>query len=166
MGDNALAHFDRDVIAPTARLDTVVLMMGINDIGWPGTPAGADARPRRRADDIIGGYKQLIDRAHMAGLRIIAATLTPFEDTFKGMPFEGYYNEDKEKKREAVNDFIRSRRLRRRHRLRRRDARSRAIPSTSRRNSTPAITCIPRRRLQGDGGGGRPQASNRQLNAA
>ncbi len=106
MGANALSHFDRDVIAqPHAK--TVVLMMGINDIGWPGSPlAPTQAAPS--ADDIIAGYQQLIDRAHLNGLRIIAATLTPFEDTFKGAPLEGYYSEDKEKKREAVNAFIRS----------------------------------------------------------
>jgi lysophospholipase L1-like esterase len=106
MGTNALAHFDRDVVAqPHAA--TVVLMMGINDIGWPGSPL-APLQPAPSADDVIAGYKQLIERAHMAGLRIVAATLTPFEDTFKGAPFEGYYNEDKEKKREAINAFIRS----------------------------------------------------------
>ena len=36
------------------------------------------------ADDIIDGYKQLIARAHVHGMRIIVATLTPFEDAFKG----------------------------------------------------------------------------------
>ena len=41
-------------------------------------------------------------------MRIIGATLTPFEDTFKGGPIEGYYNTDKEQKREAVNQWIRS----------------------------------------------------------
>ncbi len=46
------------------------------------------------ADDIIDGYKQLIARAHVHGMRIIVATLTPFEDAFKGMQFEDYYNAD------------------------------------------------------------------------
>ncbi len=66
MGDNALAHFDRDVIAQP-HASTVVLMMGINDIGWPGSQL-APLQPAPSADDVIGGYKQLIDRAHMAGL--------------------------------------------------------------------------------------------------
>ena len=35
MGDNALARFDHDVIAQP-HASTVILMMGINDIGWPG----------------------------------------------------------------------------------------------------------------------------------
>jgi lysophospholipase L1-like esterase len=41
-------------------------------------------------------------------MRIIGATLTPFEDTFKGTPIEGYYNTDKEQKRQAVNEWIRN----------------------------------------------------------
>ena len=36
MGDNALARFDRDVLRHP-HADTVILMMGINDIGWPDT---------------------------------------------------------------------------------------------------------------------------------
>ena len=34
----------------------------------------------------------------------IGATLTPFEDTFHGNPLYGYYDEVKEKKRQAVNE--------------------------------------------------------------
>ena len=41
-------------------------------------------------------------------MRIIGATLTPFEDTFHGNPLYGYYNEDKETKRQAVNQWIRN----------------------------------------------------------
>ena len=41
-------------------------------------------------------------------MRIIGATLTPFEDTFHGNPLFGYYNEAKEAKRQAVNDWIRT----------------------------------------------------------
>jgi lysophospholipase L1-like esterase len=106
MGVNALARFDRDVLSHP-HADTVVLMMGINDIGWPNTIlAPHEIAPS--ADDIIDGYKQLIARAHLHGMRIIGATLTPFEDTFKGKPLEGYYNADKEQKRQAVNRWIRS----------------------------------------------------------
>ena len=35
MGGNALARFHHDVIAQP-HASTVILMMGINDIGWPG----------------------------------------------------------------------------------------------------------------------------------
>jgi lysophospholipase L1-like esterase len=40
-------------------------------------------------------------------MRIIGATLTPFEDTFQGSPLEGYYNPIKEQRRVAVNKWIR-----------------------------------------------------------
>ena len=106
MGVNALAAFDTEILSqPHVR--TVVLMMGINDIGWPGTPL-APHEPAPSAQDVIAGYKQLIARAHLHGLRIIGATLTPFDDAFKGLPFEGYFTEAKEAKRQAVNEFIRS----------------------------------------------------------
>jgi lysophospholipase L1-like esterase len=106
MGANALARFGRDVLSHP-RADTVILMMGINDIGWPDMALAPHERAPS-ADEIIEGYKQLIDRAHLHGMRIIGATLTPFEDTFQGKPFEGYYNPDKEKKRQAVNQWIRT----------------------------------------------------------
>jgi lysophospholipase L1-like esterase len=106
MGVNALARFDRDVLSEP-HADVVTLMMGINDIGWPGCAlAPRDAEPT--AEQIIVGYKQLIARAHAHGLRIVGVTLTPFEDAFKGTPFEGYYSPDKEKVRVAVNDWIRN----------------------------------------------------------
>lgn len=106
MGTNALARFERDVLSQPYA-DTVILMMGINDIGWPGCGL-APNDPEPTADDIITGYKQLITRAHADGMRIIGATLTPFGDAFKGGPFDGYYTPEKEKIRLAVNDFIRS----------------------------------------------------------
>jgi lysophospholipase L1-like esterase len=107
MGDNALARFERDVLShPYA--DTVVLMMGINDIGWPGTLLVPKGEPAPSADDIIAGYRQLIDRAHAHDMRVLGATLTPFEDTFRGNPLYGYYNEQKETKRQVVNQWIRA----------------------------------------------------------
>ncbi|MER8579598.1 SGNH/GDSL hydrolase family protein [Mesorhizobium sp. M1423] len=107
MGVNALARFDSDVLSHP-QVSTVVLMMGINDIGWPGENAITPDDKEPTAEDIITGYKQLIARAHAHGMRIVAATLTPFADTFKGLPTEGYYTPEKEKIRVAVNEWIRS----------------------------------------------------------
>ena len=107
MGDNALARSARDVLSHP-HADTVVLMMGINDIGWPGTILVPEGEPAPTADDIIAGYRQLIARAHANDMRIIGATLTPFEDTFAGHPLFGYYDEAKEAKRRAVNEWIRT----------------------------------------------------------
>jgi lysophospholipase L1-like esterase len=104
MGSNALARFDRDVLRHR-HADTVILMMGINDVGWPDSVL--ESGPAPTADDVIAGYQQLVERAHLQGFRILGATITPFADTFAGTPMEGYYNADKEAKRQALNKWIR-----------------------------------------------------------
>jgi lysophospholipase L1-like esterase len=48
--------------------------------------------------------KQMIERAHEKGLKIFGATLTPFE----GTPFKGYFTPEKEAKRKAINEWIRT----------------------------------------------------------
>jgi lysophospholipase L1-like esterase len=107
MGVNALARLNADVLSQP-RASTVVFMMGINDIGWPGEKSITPRDREPTADDILVGYRQIIDRVHAAGLRILGATLTPFTDTNKGTPTEGYYTPEKEKIRQAVNQWIRT----------------------------------------------------------
>jgi lysophospholipase L1-like esterase len=105
MGENALARFDRDVLMQPG-VESVVLMMGINDIGWPATPLAPDAHPVD-VQALIGGYRQLIARAHSRGVRIVGATLTPFEGALSDAPITGYYTPDKERARQAINQWIR-----------------------------------------------------------
>ena len=106
MGTNALSRFDISVLSHP-RVSTVVMMMGINDIGWPGEGAITPTDPEPTAEDVETGYKQIIDRAHAHGIRFVAVTLTPFIDTFKGTALSGYYTPAKEKIRQAVNAWIR-----------------------------------------------------------
>ncbi|WP_448953752.1 SGNH/GDSL hydrolase family protein [Labrys neptuniae] len=107
MGTNALSRFDMSVLSHP-KVSTVVMMMGINDIGWPGKDAITPSDAEPTADDVIAGYKQIIDRAHAHGIRFVAVTLSPFVDTFKGLPTSGYYTPDKEKIRQDVNAWIRA----------------------------------------------------------
>jgi lysophospholipase L1-like esterase len=106
MGTNALSRFDMSVLSHP-RVATVVMMMGINDIGWPGKDAITPNDPEPTAEDLEVGYAQLVDRAHAHGIRFIAATLTPFAESFKGSPRSAYYTPAKEKIRESVNRWIR-----------------------------------------------------------
>src|SRR3984957_7057074 len=106
MGTNALSRFDMSVLGHP-RVSTVVMMMGINDIGWPGEGAITPNDPEPTAEDLEVGYAQLVDRAHAHGLRFIAVTLTPFAESFKGLPTSGYYTQAKETIRENVNRWIR-----------------------------------------------------------
>src|SRR5262249_3918783 len=86
-------RFDRDVLGQ-AGVKYVILLEGINDIGL--------GNPDVTADQVIAGYRQLIDRAHAAGLKIIGGTLTPAE----GNPYPFYRAYD-ESKRQVINQSIR-----------------------------------------------------------
>jgi len=105
MGSNALARFDRDVLSQPG-VAAAVVFIGINDIAWNGT-AFAPSDPAARVEDLIAGYRQLIARAHTRGVRIVGATLTPFEGALQDTPMRGYYGADKERVRQAVNTWIR-----------------------------------------------------------
>lgn len=105
MGVNALARFDRDVLGQP-QLRTVIVLMGINDISWHGTPFAPDDASVG-AEELIAGYRQLIARAHAGGVRIVGATLTPFEGALLDTPITGYYTAEKERVRQSVNQWIR-----------------------------------------------------------
>lgn len=106
-GASALARLDRDVLA-LPGVTHVIVLEGINDIGWPGAKWGEhyleDPKNAPTAEDLIAAYRQIIDRIHAHGVKVIGATLTPFE----GTDLPGYYTPAKESVREAVNHWIRS----------------------------------------------------------
>ncbi len=93
-GTNASARLDRDVLVQSGARYLIVLE-GINDIGFPGSPA---------AEEIIAGHRQIIERAHAMGLKVYGGTLTPFKAFLPGL----YYTADAEAKRQAVNHWIRT----------------------------------------------------------
>ena len=105
-GISALARFERDVLSQPA-VSHVVVFVGINDIGWPGTAIEPNGIVRT-ADEIIAGYKQLVERAHLRSIKVIGSPLTPFENAFAGMPNQGYFTAEKEAKRQAVNNWVRT----------------------------------------------------------
>src|SRR5665213_1298180 len=100
-GVNALARFNRDVLAQPG-VKYVIVLEGINDLGHPGSSAPLSETVS--ADDLIAGLKQMIVRAHENGLKVFGATLTPFE----GTTIQGYFSAEKEAKRKAVNEWIRT----------------------------------------------------------
>ncbi|MEO8375814.1 MAG: SGNH/GDSL hydrolase family protein, partial [Sphingomonas bacterium] len=95
-GPAALARFDRDVLSvPGVRY--VVVLEGVNDIGSAARSKSNMPLPK----DIIGAYRQLIARAHDRGVKVIGATVLPYKGA-------GYYSEDGDAVRQAVNDWIRA----------------------------------------------------------
>jgi lysophospholipase L1-like esterase len=99
-GPSALARFGRDVLAQNG-VTAVILLEGINDIGWPDEKGGRYAAQAVTAANIIAGLRQMIARAHARGLRVFGCTLTPYLGA-------DYYSPAGEAKREAVNRWIRS----------------------------------------------------------
>ncbi len=96
-GLSALARFDRDVLS-IAGVRWVILLEGINDINFRGR---ADEPDALTSEELIAGYKQIIERAHTHGIKIIGATLTPEE----GVPT---MSERGEEIRQTVNQWIRT----------------------------------------------------------
>ena len=92
---NALARFDRDVLAQPG-VTHVIFTEGINDLRI--TAQNPNSIPLA---DLIAGHKQIIERAHAAGLKIIGGTLVPWEGT------QGWTKETNET-RMALNTWIRT----------------------------------------------------------
>ena len=93
-GVSALARFDRDVLSQPG-VKWLIVMEGINDIGI-GARAGSVT-----ADDLIAAHRQLIERAHLHGIKVIGATLTPYGGA-------SYYSDEGEAIRQALNRWIRT----------------------------------------------------------
>jgi lysophospholipase L1-like esterase len=105
MGRAALERAGRDVFAqPGVR--AVIVLLGTNDIGWPGGPF-APQEPAMRAEELIQGFRQLIEMAHAHNVRIVAGTITPNERALEGTPLAGHHSPEKDKVRQAVNRWIR-----------------------------------------------------------
>lgn len=96
-GLSALARFDRDVLS-VAGVKWLILLEGINDINLRGRTDGPDALT---GDELIAGYRQIIERAHRHGIRVVGATLTP-EEGVPTMSARG------EQIRQTVNQWIRT----------------------------------------------------------
>ncbi len=97
-GMSALARLERDVLTQPG-VKFVLLMEGINDISGRTRQPEADAKAV--AEDLLTGYKQIIEHAHARGLKIIGCTLTPFDGSRA-------FTEKGEAARTAVNQWIRT----------------------------------------------------------
>ncbi|MFE9726327.1 SGNH/GDSL hydrolase family protein [Streptomyces sp. NPDC005794] len=94
-GQSGARRFERDVLS-VAGAETVIIALGINDVQqYPQEPD-----PAR----ITTGLRALTERAHAQGLRVVGATLTPFQGYVTWSPASNDV-------RLAVNKEIRSGRI-------------------------------------------------------
>jgi lysophospholipase L1-like esterase len=97
-GPTALARLDRDVLS-VPGVKTIILLEGINDIGRGFTPQGA--REAVTLESLEAADQQIIARAHEHGIRVIGATLTPYQGAVYASP-EG------EQVRQGLNQWIKT----------------------------------------------------------
>ncbi|WP_228995233.1 SGNH/GDSL hydrolase family protein [Streptomyces sp. DH8] len=94
-GPGAQARFDRDVLA-LPGLRTVVVHLGVNDLHH--LPVERDA------GRMVAAYRQLALRARSAGLRVVGATIAPFEGWKRWTP-------EQDAVRHRVNEAVRTGRV-------------------------------------------------------
>jgi lysophospholipase L1-like esterase len=102
LGPNALARFDRDVLAQ-AGVRWLMVFEGVNDLGGLARTAEVpESEHQECVRRVVAAYQQIIARAHAHGIRVIGATITPYvgSDYYHPGPLS-------EADRRAVNQWIR-----------------------------------------------------------
>ena len=109
MGESALSRFDEDVLS-LPNVKYMIVFEGVNDLGnrfgpqrtppGGGGPGGLTLdQPQITVEQMIAGYKQLISRAHAAGIKVIGSPIGPYMGA-------GYWSEEGEAARQRINDWI------------------------------------------------------------
>jgi lysophospholipase L1-like esterase len=110
---SALARFDRDVLAVTG-VSHLILLEGVNDLDSVGLKVNGrpvnDSSLAASAEDIISGYQQIIARAHSHGIKVIGATIMPYEgegiDADGNVTLENAFTPAKEQMRQRINQWV------------------------------------------------------------
>lgn len=107
MGESALTRLDRDILS-LSGVEKLIVFEGVNDLGigfarveegqQPNFFASLGGRPIT-ADQIIDGYRQIIERAHAKGIKVYGATIAPYKGA-------SYWSEEGEAARRAINEWI------------------------------------------------------------
>jgi lysophospholipase L1-like esterase len=98
LGDNAggVVRLSRDAL-DVPGVKWIILLEGINDISF----AMRQSSSTFSADDLIAAYRQVIEAAHLRGIKVIGCTMTPYGGS-------GGYKDAGEAIREAANNWTRT----------------------------------------------------------
>jgi lysophospholipase L1-like esterase len=78
LGPNAIARFDRDVLARSA-VKYLIILEGVNDLGVLTRDAAASPEAHRvLVQRMLSAYAQIVARARDRGIRVIAGTIMPY----------------------------------------------------------------------------------------
>ncbi|MCG9493586.1 SGNH/GDSL hydrolase family protein [Acinetobacter pittii] len=106
MGDSALERLKKEVFQYSG-VKTLIVLVGINDISWPGT-AFAPKQQIPSFEALTQGYKRVVDEAHEQGIQVIGATLLPFSGALPNTPLDNYYQPNKDELRQRINHWMRT----------------------------------------------------------
>ena len=106
MGDSALKRLNSEVFQYSG-VKTLIVLVGINDISWPGT-AFAPKQQIPTFEALTQGYKRVVDEAHRQDIQVIGATLLPFSGALPNTPLDNYYQPNKDQLRQRINHWIRT----------------------------------------------------------
>lgn len=106
MGDSALKRLNSEVFQYSG-VKTLIVLVGINDISWPGT-AFAPKKQIPSFEALTEGYKRVVKEAHEQGIQVIGATLLPFSGALPNTPLDNYYQPNKDELRQRINHWMRT----------------------------------------------------------
>ena len=107
MGRSVLARLEHDGLAVPGA-DTLVLLIGTNDIAWPGTAFSPGEAPMP-LNRLQAGMLQVAARTRAQGMRLILGTLPPFACALPDTPLEEtYWTAEKDALRRDLNDWLRA----------------------------------------------------------
>ena len=108
MHQAAWARLDEDVFS-VPGITHIIVLEGVNDIGMGGAQSNPriaqmvqmwGTSPPVQPEELIAAYRQIIARAHARGVKVIGATILPFDGAT-------YFAPEKEQVRVKVNQWIR-----------------------------------------------------------
>lgn len=103
-GPRGVDRFRRDALGQSG-VTHVLILIGINDLGVSLPAAMQGLSPAFRppsTEQLAAGLRQLIGEARGRGVKVLLGTITPFKGA-------GYWSEEKELRRQALNRWIRGR---------------------------------------------------------
>ncbi|MFD3381547.1 MULTISPECIES: SGNH/GDSL hydrolase family protein [unclassified Streptomyces] len=100
-GEKGVRRVERDVFA-LAGVDTLVVLLGLNDIGFSETDEQPTYRPAPLVEvgELVAGHRELIRMARERGVRAVGATLLPFGGS-------DHWGERAAKVSHEVNEWVR-----------------------------------------------------------
>lgn len=109
-GDAMLDRFDRDVLG-VSGVKYCFVKIGLNDILHQYTKSMQADTPKHSAQDIINGYKKLIEKAHSNGINIYFFSKTPwngYERSFLGQTGDLTWNAEAQAMCDELDKWLKS----------------------------------------------------------